>query len=371
MYERSLRVTIYILSVVIFLSGCRSNPEEIVPTQITPVMSTTTVETSPIAETIQFIELFILDDWELAAGYSMDFSGIAWSADSHSLAVSYCAERDQSTLSCEKSVIVIWDISSGEKAQVIEEEGTTVGLDWSADGRTLSYGLSNGRLKLWDTTDEKEVNELEGHPYPIQSLEWSPDGDTLASGSLKEIYFWNTNDRIGEISGEDLFPSGHSINRVSWSPNGLILATGGADDSICLWDVATKDLIRVLNKQGEDAEMVGGIYTPIAWSPDGKTLATSNIHSIQLWDVETGNLIVSRDQYEAVSLSWSPDGNMIASSNGIEINIRNPDDLGLITTLLLEDEYGFEPVEVVWSPDSHSLAAVDGFGEVILWGRLE
>ena len=73
-------------------------------------------------------------------------------------------------------------------------------------------------------------------------------------------------------------------NKLVFSPDGKILASGSMDGAIRLWDIATGKNLAVLE---------GHTYfvRSVAFSPDGKTLVSGSADgTVRLWDVDPAKL---------------------------------------------------------------------------------
>lgn len=77
--------------------------------------------------------------------------------------------------------------------------------------------------------------------------------------------------------------SGGVIRTCCFSPSSAVLATGGDDETICLWDISTRTLIRSL--QGHEA-----MITTCAFSPDSNFLVSgATAGDLRLWDASLGH----------------------------------------------------------------------------------
>ncbi|KAK6810480.1 hypothetical protein RU639_013746 [Aspergillus parasiticus] len=230
---------------------------------------------------------------------------------------------------------------------------------FSPDGRTLASGSLDRTIKLWDTTTGIERQTLEGHSGWVYSVAFSPDGRTLASGSAdRTIKLWDT------ITGtERQTLEGHSdwVYSVAFSPDGRTLASGSTDRTIKLWDTTTGTERQILEGRS-------GPVNSVAFSPDGRTLASGSAdRTIKLWDTITG---IERQTLEGHSgpvnsVAFSPDGRTLASGS-LENTIKLWDTTTGIERQTLEGHSG--PVySVAFSPDGRTLASGSLDNTIKLW----
>jgi WD40 repeat protein len=157
-------------------------------------------------------------------------------------------------------------------------------------------------------------------------------------------------------------PDGHqaTVLAVAFSPNGQVMVSGGADDTIKLWNREGKLLKTLKEHQGS--------VNAVAFSPDGQQFASASVDkTIKLWN-QDGTLLKTLtghgDQVKAIA--FSPDGTMIASgSDDKTIKLWNRD--GTLLKTLTKQERKVKAV--AFSPDSQQIATGGNDKTIKLWSR--
>lgn len=81
------------------------------------------------------------------------------------------------------SAIGIWlySIPQLEDIAWFETEGPVTGIDWSPDGQRLASGGNDGIVFVWDLVSEREIwSSTEWGRGRIGNIAWSPEGDLIA-----------------------------------------------------------------------------------------------------------------------------------------------------------------------------------------------
>ena len=113
-------------------------------------------------------------------------------------------------------------------------------------------------LRLWDLETGKALQSCEGHARPIAAMAFGPEGKFLSGGWDGRIKMWSA-DKFGSLRTFGQHPDW--VLALAASPDGKMVATGTADQSIRLWNPKTGG--------------VGGLVPPLAVAVLGVTSAGS------------------------------------------------------------------------------------------------
>lgn len=173
----------------------------------------------------------------------------------------------------------------------------------------LILGTAPSWAKLPSETSKPEIVLQTGHTLRVEAVAFSPDSRWLASGSADNtVKLWDvaTGGELRTLASRAFW-----VKSVTFSPDGRLLASGGMDGSINLWDVATGQVVRTLTGHS-------GPVVSLAFSRDGQWLASgSNDKTIKVWDTATGGepRTLTGHLGWVTTVAFSPDGRWLASGS--------------------------------------------------------
>ncbi len=203
----------------------------------------------------------------------------------------------------------LFDVRTGAELRHFEgnQQGATMALAVSPDGKWVASGGHDFMLRLWETASGKEIRQFEGHTGSVLGVAFSPDGKLLASASLdKTVRLWDmaTGKPAGVLTGHE-----DRVKSVAFAPDGKKLASCSEDGTVRMWDAISRRPIHVLQAK---AGQVGSI----AFSPDGKMLCSGHRDgTLHLWDVAGGveRLHWKAHTYQVHTTAFSGDGKFLVS----------------------------------------------------------
>jgi WD40 repeat protein/serine/threonine protein kinase len=237
-------------------------------------------------------------------------------------------------------------------------------LAFSPDGQTLASGSWDNTVKIWDTATGEERHTLTGEGGWMFSVAFRRDGQTLVSGDrLGHITLW---DAATGARNHTFPPEKFSIWWVGFSPDGQALAAivGKLDETasaLKVWDVTAGLPQRNLKWQVHGARC-------FAFRADSAAVVTGDIdRSVRLRDMATGEERRRGPRHESAigSIAFNPAGDLVASG----------DEKGLIKLWEVQTGQERPPLEghkakikvLVFDPSGKTLASASRDGTIRLW----
>src|SRR5262249_386980 len=150
-----------------------------------------------------------------------------------------------------------------------EPLGSVWFVTFSPTDNVLAVGSLSKGIILWDVKDVKNPKKISAAEVKqtVNSLSFSPDGKILASGGAGgSIQLWNAS--TGESDGPPL--NQVTVDSIAFSPDGKLLASACSDDVIRFWSAQDLDARKPLKDLPTGD--TGGV-TSVAFRSDGKVVA--------------------------------------------------------------------------------------------------
>ncbi|KAK3329435.1 WD repeat domain-containing protein [Apodospora peruviana] len=173
-------------------------------------------------------------------------------------------------------------IAEHKVAELVSHTSEVCGLEWRSDGAQLATGGNDNLLSIWDARSLAVPKFTKtNHKAAVKAVAWCPwNMNLLATGGGshdKHIHFWNTTSgaRVNSID------TGSQVTSLRWSPHyrEIVSSSGFPANSLSIWSYPT--LVRNVEIPAHESRVLHSCL-----SPDGQMLATAAAdESLKFWKI--------------------------------------------------------------------------------------
>ncbi|KAF2155403.1 WD repeat-containing protein slp1 [Myriangium duriaei CBS 260.36] len=173
-------------------------------------------------------------------------------------------------------------VAQHKVAELVSHTSEVCGLEWRADGAQLATGGNDNLVSIWDARSLNAPKfQKTNHKAAIKALAWCPwQSNLLATGGGSHdrmIHFWNTTSgaRVNSID------TGSQVTSLRWSTSykEIVSSSGFPDNSLSIWSYPT--LVKNVEIPAHESRVLHSTL-----SPDGQILATAAAdESLKFWKV--------------------------------------------------------------------------------------
>lgn len=254
----------------------------------------------------------------------------------------------------------LWNITNpvhpAKEATMAGPASTVATLAFSPDGHILVAGafLGSSSLRVWDVTDPhnpRPRQQLSSGAEYGSALAFAPGQDVLAVAAGKTVQVWDLADPFNPSQVATLTGHSDTVNTVAFSADGQTLATGSDDQTLCMWSVTNAGHSAPL------AEINARAAAPPVLSADGRFMIAGSPPA--LWDITDPGRPSELFSFPlgqpaaAGQVTFSPDGRFVGTQAAN----------GTITVWSMAHPRRPRPV-AHWTAQRGSIAFVDGGREL-------
>ena len=257
------------------------------------------------------------------------------------------------------ATIKVWDAVNHTLVRTIElENGRATAL--ALYGKRALTGHANGKIELWDLERTQKLTTVQRNEASIWAVAFMGQSDRFAAASHDwKVTLWDVrqpSEPLNVLEGHE-----NAVQALAVAPGRGLLASGSADRTVRLWDMASLKRKRTYRGQRD-------FITALAFSNNGKMLAGGALDGrIRVWStLSRRTLRLLRGHRGKVDdLAFSPSGNLLASASGDgTVRLWNLKRRSFSRTL--PGHIG-GATALAFTPNGQQLASADANGELRVW----
>jgi serine/threonine protein kinase len=211
--------------------------------------------------------------------------------------------------------VVLWDLESAQKIATLQRSDASIGaVAFIGNANSVAAASHDGKVALWDAQQPSApLHVFEGHEQPVEALAYASESPLIASGGAdKTVRLWD----VTTLSQKRQYRGARDeVTAVAFARNGRLLAGGALDGRINVWSVLSSRRLRTLT--GHKGRIAG-----LAFAPDATVLASAGGDgTVRLWDLKRSRTMRALAGHTggATAVAFAPDGQRLASAgeNGV------------------------------------------------------
>ncbi|XP_078377932.1 WD repeat, SAM and U-box domain-containing protein 1-like isoform X2 [Oculina patagonica] len=265
----------------------------------------------------------------------------------HATDVTSCSFSPNSKVLASSSgdkTVRLWNIEDGSEVSISPLLGHTYGVNscrFSPFGTLLATASTDCNVHLWDVNTGSVIAVLQGHKSGVRVCRFSPNSRFLLTGSADETFC------IWDVSSKKLIRCVErlesSVATCCFTPDSLHIITGTSMGDLCIWDAQSGKMMKFY-AEGHDMGVADCCFSPTFGSANPAFQDTSggapcfmlatggNDNLVKLWDVFTASAFseechirkrcsLSGHQGPVHGVDISPNGKILASGSSDKLVI--------------------------------------------------
>ena len=239
-------------------------------------------------------------------------------SDANTIDALYLPDGDRIVTISRDGRTIVWDIETGEELQSIESDNRrAIRSAVNPQGNIVVIPALDGPMQIWNL-ETNEIIEQQGHVTPA----FNSDGTLMVTENFGNINIWETE----TFTRLDFFPAraGEIVFSLQFSPDDSMLIASTSDSTVRVWDLETHELLS--SRQFEPREFASSvwIWNAIMLSDMEHVLVATAAGEVALWNWRADEIVWTITQNHGVQdIAISPDeqtfvlgmDNQVASSD--------------------------------------------------------
>jgi hypothetical protein len=229
----------------------------------------------------------------------------------------------------------LWNLADGTSREFRGHDWWVWSVAFSPDEKRFVTASQDGSAIVWNIATGQASPPFLAHTGPVYSAAFSPDGEHVATGSYdKSILIWRPQDLktqdldklLNQLVSDTITPQqtpfvgleGHTagVRTVRFSSDGKLLVSGGNDNNVCVWDVATHQMVKKL--RGHASRVSAALFMP----GNDRVLSAAYDHYAKLWNISKyeevrvlGGRVLKGHHDSVLGATFSPDGKTVVTAS--------------------------------------------------------